>query len=96
MNNDEILISSQAELDAVLSRFPWHDSFIREAHMLSPSYILTPERRLVAPDSLWGFRLLVCSADIHHPGLEFIFEEVDQIALSAMVDLEPHGVVCTD
>jgi hypothetical protein len=96
MSNDKVFISSQGELDAELSRFPWHDSFIREAHALSPTYVVAGKRQVVAPDSPWAFRLLVCSADSQHPGLEFVFEEVDQVALSSMVDLEPHGVVGVD
>ena len=96
VSNDEVIIRNQVDLDAELSRFIWHDSFIREAHLLSPSYVVTGKRTVVAPDSLWGFRLLVCSADAEYPGIEFVFEEVEQIALSAMVDVEPYGVFGTD
>lgn len=96
MNDDEIVISSQRELDAELSNFPWHDSFVREVHALSPTYVVPGKLQVVAPDSPWVLRLLICSLDTQHPGLEFIFEESDQITLSSMVDLEPRGVIGSD
>jgi len=86
-------VNNQIELDAELADFPWHDSFVREAHVLSPSYVIPSSRGVAAPDSKWLLRLVICSQEEQHPGLEFVFEGVDEITLSSRVDLSPHGTV---
>ena len=86
-------VSNQSELDAELSAFPWHDSFVREAHVLCPSYTVPGRRSVVAPDSKWLFRLVICSQDEQFPGIEFIFEGVDGLSLECRVDLDPRGTI---
>jgi hypothetical protein len=90
------VLNDQSELDMVLTSFPWHDAFVKEAHVLSPSYVAKSGAHVVAPNSLWTFRLLVCSSERTKPAIEFSFEETDQIILSSLVELQPHGIVNSD
>jgi hypothetical protein len=89
-------VSNQSELDAELLAFPWHDSFVREAHVLCPSYTVPGRRSVVAPDSKWLLRLVICSQDEQFPGIEFIFEGVDGLSLESRVDLCPRGTIASD
>lgn len=88
-----MIILSQSDLDKIISDFPWHDSFVREAHVLSPSYVKRDGSGVVAFNSPWLFRVLVSSLDSNNPGIEFIFKDTDRVVLTSFVDLSPCGKV---
>lgn len=93
LQETQMYVSNQSELDAEISAFPWHDSFVREAHVLCPSYTVPGHRSVVAPDSKWLLRLVICSQDEQFPGIEFIFDGVDGLSLECRVDLDPRGTI---
>ncbi len=86
-------VNTQSELDAEIAAFPWHDSYVREAHIQCPCYTSPGNRSVVAPDSNWLLRMIICSQDEEFPGIEFTFEGVERLSLEARVDLKPRGTV---
>lgn len=88
-------IETQGDLNELLASFSWEDAFIREAHVLSPSYVRDriTAVSVVAPDSAPGLRVLVCAPDRRTPALELLFDGVEDVVLPFRVDLEPRGVV---
>jgi len=63
------------------------------ADVLCPSYTVPGRRSVVAPDSKWLLRLVICSQDEQFPGIEFVFEGVDGLSLESRVDLDPRGTI---
>jgi hypothetical protein len=92
------LIETQRDMDEMLEFFLWEDAFIREAHVLSMSYVRdkVSDVSVVAPDVAPQLRVLVCAPDRRTPALELVFDGADNVMLPFCVDLEPKGVVSRD
>lgn len=86
-------IHLQSQLDTLLQKFDWTDAFVREAFVLSPSYVTEDEGGIVAYHIPATVRILVSFPDKAHPGLELYLHEVDSLFLDFQLDLEPTGVV---
>ncbi len=83
------LIQSQSDLDELIQSFMWHDSFIRESHVASPSYRVaggTANAQLPA-----CVRVLIASGYEDQPALELLFEKTSEFNLPLNSDLEPSG-----
>jgi hypothetical protein len=89
-------IRSQVQLDQLLERFDWSHGFVREAYLVSPTYVDGGCLGTVAPESSAALLLLFTFPDRQAPGLELVFEGVVQTSLAFRVDLDPVGVVDPD
>jgi hypothetical protein len=83
------VIDSQESLDELISLFDWHDAFIREAHVASPSFRVAgctanAERPACA-------RVLVASGIETKPALELLFDKTYHFHLPMYSDLNPRG-----
>ncbi|OCG00760.1 hypothetical protein [Gilliamella sp. wkB112] len=85
-------IKNEKEFTSFLESIDWHDSFIRELYVQSPSYI-TKDGGTVASDSLWSAKLLIIIYDSVVSGVELFFEGLESFSLSANIDIEPKGKV---
>jgi hypothetical protein len=83
-------VKTQAQLDWMLSTFNWEDSFIREAHVASPSYI-DSKGGTTCPDCLPAARIIVVDRHSPHQAIEILFVETECVELSAGVYLNPIG-----
>jgi len=84
-------IHSDVELQEFLDSFDWHDAFIRESHLLSPSYVRPEDMGTVAPDALPVVRVLVTGPHPDCPSVELLFLEVIEQGAILNVDLCPSG-----
>jgi hypothetical protein len=86
-------VQSQAELDELLSRFDWSHGFVREAVIVSRSYIRPDDGHVweVAAESTPCMKLLFTFPDPDNPGQEVLFEDVESLALRFRTDLDPVG-----
>jgi hypothetical protein len=90
-------IQSQDQLEQLLKMFDWTDAFVREVHIVSPSYVNKVDSLgIMAADSSPTMRLLVTFPDEASPGLELTFEEVETVELVFRMDLNPIGNVERD
>lgn len=76
-------LSTQAQLEDLISRYDDEHCFIREAHIISPTYIQKDTKATIAPESRFGLRVFICSPDEELPGLEFVFFEVEQFRVES-------------
>ncbi len=86
-----ITITTQIELDNILSSIYWGDAFIKEAHLFSPSYIVDGGG-IVAYDFYPNASILVCTSETKCQGIEFILTEIDNFNLAFGADLSPRGL----
>lgn len=87
-----IPITTQTELDNLLSSINWGDAFIKEIHLHSPSYITSdPNRGIYAWDCSPTVGILVCTLETKCQGIEFILTEVENLNLTSCADLSPKG-----
>jgi len=82
-------LDSHGKLQDVLSRFTWHDSFVREVHLVSPSYVTENGRGTVSAECLPCVRVLVTGIDRDCPGIELLFQHVSEFGAALDCDLEP-------
>ncbi len=85
-------LESQGNLDNLLSEIDWEDSFIKEGHLASPSYLDLEKKGIIAAESTILARVLVCTPYSQYEGVEFLFEGSEDFYLPCNVDLEPSGV----
>jgi hypothetical protein len=77
-------ISSQQQLDQLIARFDWSHAFVREAYLVSPSFVIAQgERRrwTVRADALPSMKFLITSDSERHPALELFFIEVEDMGV---------------
>lgn len=86
-------ILSQAQLEELIKNFDWAHAFVREVYVLTPSYVEPESLGVVAPDSKASMKLTIFFQDEEFPGLELIFEEVQEIKVSFQVGLNPVGML---
>jgi hypothetical protein len=77
MNNMNKL-SRQSQLNELISHYDDEHCFIREAHVIYPTYLRQNPKSTIAPESRCGLRVHICNPDEKHPGLELVFLEVEQ------------------
>jgi hypothetical protein len=82
-------LSSRSAIDEFLRRVDWAHAFIREAYLLSPSYIRTEDMGTVAPDALPTIVILITIPDECTPGVEIVFEKVKEVCLWFEGELDP-------
>ena len=83
-----IFIESQRDLETLINAFDWHDAFIREAHLASPSF--RTEGGTAAAEIPPCVRVLIASGIDSNPALEILFDETHHLNVPH-TDLEPHG-----
>ncbi len=86
---DWMRLDKYEEANNVLADIDWPHSFIREAHIVSPSYILPDSLGTVAPDYLPSARVFISSASRKIPGLELLFVETEEFSAWFNGELEP-------
>ena len=89
----DIVIESQSALDEILGDTDWDHTFIREAHLVSPSYIDVATGATYAPDMLPHFYVLICSCPSSPVALEFQFWNVEYVNIPCQQDVLPSGKV---
>lgn len=82
-------IKSENELVRFVSGIDWDDAFIKEAHVASPTYIDEVDDGIVACDSAFSVRVLVCLPKNIDKVIEFKFYDVDQLSFEAQMDILP-------
>lgn len=83
-------ITSQNDLDEMLSIPYWEDSIIKEMIVVSPSYI-TETRGTVAPNSAPALKILIFTPEYSCPCLELLFVELVDMYCFFRGDLNPIG-----
>ncbi len=83
------LIESQNDLETLIKDFDWHDAFIREAHVASPSYRV--DGGTAVAETPPCVRVLIASGVEANPALEILFDRVHHLSLPLNSDFEPHG-----
>jgi hypothetical protein len=87
-----IKINNENELKELLEKTDWHDSFIREAYIQSPSYI-SDDLYMIAPDEKWSMKIIVILRDQSFSAIEFLLEGIERISLTSNVDVNPVGKI---
>lgn len=89
-----VLLETQEQLDSLATRFGNDDDyFIREAHILSPSYVTSDGKFTVAPDSIGAVRLLISTQEEDRPGLEMLFHGVKEFRVDFRMPFALCGTV---
>jgi hypothetical protein len=91
-----IPITSQIEADELISRIDWEDAFVREAYLVSPSYIDPTDGGTVAADSLPSCKILIHFPGDNHGALEFLMIGVEAIGIWFDGPLKPAIAVGSD
>lgn len=86
-------LKNQEELDSFFSSIDWHHAFVREMHLVSPSYYLPDEKLTVAPDSKPDVFMLICTGDPKFRHVEIILMGVEQLNVPCDSELKPTGVM---
>ena len=89
--NKFLAIETQQELNRLLSGINWEDSFIREGHLVFPTYVTSDGNNIVASGSALAARILVCTPKSRYEGIELLFEELEDFYLPSKVELKPVG-----
>jgi hypothetical protein len=89
-------IKKQEDLDSILASVDWHHAFVRELHLVSPSYYLPEKRHTVAPDGKPDAFILICTGDPLCRHVELVFHEVERLSVLCNIDLNPFGVIQKD
>jgi hypothetical protein len=87
-------ITSQAELDQLLTSIDWEDAFIREVYTVYPTYLTEDHKWIVAPGADPDVKVLVFTPFAVHAGVEFLFEDVESLDdIHHRSDLTPNGKI---
>ncbi len=76
--NEMNKLYKQSQLDELLSIYNDEHCFIREAHVIYPTYLRRNPISTIAAESRFGLRIHICNPDEKHPGLELVFLDVDR------------------
>jgi hypothetical protein len=82
-----IPITTQSELDKLLSSIDWADAFVKEVHLFSPTYVR--DHGIVAHDAYPSANIIICAPEMNE--LEFLFTEIENLNLAFAADLSPRG-----
>ena len=93
---DWIPLNRQVEADELLCRIDWEDAFIREAYLVSPSYIDPTDGGTVAADSLPSCKLLIHCQGNDHGALEFLIIDIEDLSMWFGGALKPAIAVDSD
>jgi len=86
-------ILSQKDMDAAFAGVDWHHAFVRELHLVSPSYYAKGKGSTVAPDFLPDVSVLISTGDSSCRHVEVVLREVEVLSIPCNVDIQPTGVV---
>lgn len=88
------LIETQEDLNNLLASTDWEGAFVREAYVLSPSYLTKIDENTVAPDAepdLW--LLVILPENKNAKGIEFNFRRMSMLNLDYRSPLSLWGKV---
>jgi hypothetical protein len=76
-------ILGQEQLDSVISLINAGNGMIREAHVISPSYLIEDGESVCATSGNGGYlvRVLICLSESDYGAIELVFEGVSQVNL---------------
>jgi hypothetical protein len=84
-----IKLTTQDEIDDLLSSIDWSGAFLREVYLGSPTRVVPPSRGVFAHAAQAGIRLLIVTPEYSCPALLLAFARVWGVSLSVRYDLHP-------
>jgi len=82
-------IENQAQAGELLRNFRWEDGFVRELHLVSPSYVTREPRSVVAWGAYPTARALITTQGAAPPAVELLFVGIQDLELWFRGDLDP-------
>jgi hypothetical protein len=89
-------MNQQENLNSILANIDWHHAFIRELHLVSPSYYDAEKEFTVAPDCKPDAFVLIFTGDLSCSHIELVFHEVEKLNIPCDMDICPTCIVKKD
>lgn len=89
MMSDDMKMESESQFSRFVASIGWEDAFIKEISVTSPTFIEEIDGGIVAFDSKFDVRALVCLPDNENKVVEFHFLEVEELSIESRMDILP-------
>lgn len=90
------LLQTQDQLNELIDSFSDEHCFVRECHLISPSYIKGESLATVAADSLPGVRILISCPSRESSGLELVLYDLEYFRMDFGLPFVMQGRVVPD